>query len=71
MTDLRMLARGKIKQRHSSWEISPAKGGKTLQHVLPFCQFFFPQLHNGSFTLRLVKLKALSERAKLHFKSKT
>lgn len=72
MTDLQMLARGKVKQRHSSWETSSATKGKPLTYsaFLPIFFFFF-QLHNGLFTLQLVKLKALSETAKLHFNSKT
>lgn len=37
-----MLARGKITQRSSSWEISLAMKGKSLEHILFFCQFFSP-----------------------------
>lgn len=37
-----MLARGKITQRSSSWEIPLAMKGKSLEHILLFCQFFVP-----------------------------
>ena len=41
MTDLQMLARGKMKQRHSSWETSSATKGKPLTYSAFLTIFFF------------------------------